>query len=230
VLPQVGYSCGAFFDGETTNIFRHLAAHVAARKCRNRMQARHNITRELDGPYLLTTMGGIQDALGDIATHAVAHPFPVVPLAPVVNFCLLNPSYTVEHLRTSGAQFAASSPGPAKTIVTTIITSLFRQAVTMKGEALRTYVWSLVFLFPSIVLGPHQSGAPSSAVKAETEARLDLWRRGQLPEVARSAVAAIQARKLGLPAEQLPSSGTINSQGHHGCLKVKELRTPHKTP
>jgi hypothetical protein len=60
----------------------------------------------------------------------------------------------------------------------------------MRGEALRTTAWSLVFLFPTLVLEPHRPRAPSSAAKAETEARDDLWQRGKLSELVNMAIAA----------------------------------------
>ncbi len=119
----------------TINISRHLAVHVVANKCRNRLQTRHNKTQELDGPYLPTTMGGIHAAPGDIAAHVAAHPNPMVPHAPAVNFCHVNPSFTTEQFRTPGAQsIVASLRGPAKTIVAITITSLLCQAVTIYEE------------------------------------------------------------------------------------------------
>jgi hypothetical protein len=65
----------------------------------------------------------------------------------------------------------------------------------MRGEALRTAALYLVFLFPTLVFGPHRPGAPSSAVKAKAEARVDLWQRGELIALASRAAAA----KLNLP-------------------------------
>jgi len=182
--------CGAFFDGGSQNTSKPLAAHVAANKCRTRRPSRHNRTRELDGPFLPTTMGGIQAALADIARAAEAAPHPQAPHAPAINFCLANPSFTMEHLRTSGLQTSTAVPGPSRALITSTVTSLFRQAVSMRGEALRSAAWSLVFLFPTLVLGPHRPGAASSAVKAETEARIDLWHRGKLNELANRALAA----------------------------------------
>jgi hypothetical protein len=72
-------------------------------KCRSRLPARHIRTREVDGPFLPTTMGGIHAALGDIARETVAHVNPTLPHAPAINFCLYNPAFTMEHLRMSGA-------------------------------------------------------------------------------------------------------------------------------
>jgi len=101
----------------------------------------------------------------------------------------LNPNFTMDHLRTSGLQSSASLRGPSRALVTTMVKSLFRQALTTRGEALRIDAWSLVFLFPTLVLGPHRPGAPSSAVKAKTDARIDLWQRGDLTALASMAVA-----------------------------------------
>ena len=47
----------------------------------------------------------------------------------------------------------------------------------------------LVFLFPTLVLGPHRQRSPSSVLKTEITARLDLWHRGDLTELAQRAVA-----------------------------------------
>jgi hypothetical protein len=80
----------------------------------------------------------------------------------------------MDHLRTSGAQSVAAIPGPANAKVTSIVTSLFRQDATIQGDTLRTVAWSLVFLFPTLVLGPHRPGAHSSAVKAAAEAQISL--------------------------------------------------------
>jgi hypothetical protein len=105
--------CGAYFDGGSQNISKPLAAHVAANKCKPRRASRHNRTREVDGPYLQTTMGGIQAALDDIARDEAAQPNPQMPHAPAIIFCLANPSFTMEHLRTFGAQSSTSIPGPS---------------------------------------------------------------------------------------------------------------------
>jgi len=51
--------CGAFFLGGNNNTSRPLAAHVATKRCRPRLKARHNRTREVTAPYLPATMGGI---------------------------------------------------------------------------------------------------------------------------------------------------------------------------
>ena len=96
------------------------------------------------------------------------------PHAPAIHFCLANPSFTMEHLRTSGLQTSTTLPGPSRALITSTVTSLFRQAVTMRGEAMCSTAWSHVFLFPTLVLGPHRPGAASSSVKSETEARIDL--------------------------------------------------------
>jgi 23S rRNA U2552 (ribose-2'-O)-methylase RlmE/FtsJ len=110
----------------------------------------------------------------DISAQAAKQPISEVSHARAIHFCLLDPEFTTEHLRTSGAQSAATLLGPAKALVTTTLTSLFRQVGTMRRAALRTVAWALVFLFPSLVLGPHRPRAPSSAIKAEMKARLDL--------------------------------------------------------
>ena len=107
-------ACVAYFDGGANNISRHLAAHVAANKCLSRLKSRHSRTRELEGPSLSSTMAGIHDALRDIAMQARAITIHVVPHAHVFTFCLRNPSFTMEHLRTSGAQSAASISGLSK--------------------------------------------------------------------------------------------------------------------
>jgi len=131
---------------------------------------------------------------GDLGRHAAIQPSSAAPHAPAINFFLLNSVFTLDYLRTLGAQSSVSILCPSKTIVTSIVTSLFRQAVTMRGDALRIAAWSLVFLFPTLVLGPHRAGAPSSTVKAETEATIDLRTRGELRELANRVVAASLAR------------------------------------
>jgi len=153
--------------------------------------------REVDGPFLPTTMGGIQAALEDIARDTATQPSQVAPRAPAINCCVLNPAFTMEHLRTSGAQSTASIPGPSKAFVTSMVTSLFRQVVTMRGDALRSASCSLVFLFLTLVLGPHRSGTPSSMVKAETQAMIHIWQRGELQALAARATAARLERPKG---------------------------------
>jgi len=51
-----------------------------------------------------------------------------------------------------------------------------------------------LLLFPTLVLGPQRPGASSSSVKSEIPARLDLWRRGLIPEVTARAKAQAQLR------------------------------------
>ena len=186
-------ACGAFFDGGASNTSKPLGLHVAANKCRNR-QGRHNRSRELNGPYLPTTMGGINAAHLDIAALAAVHPIPGLPHAPAVTYCHTTPGFATEHLRLSGTLSAASLPGPCRELITAECVKLFRLAVSTRGDALRTAAWDAVHLFPTLVMGPHRAGAPSSAVKAEVLSRLDLWHRGDLPELARRAVAARLAR------------------------------------
>ncbi len=101
-----------------------------------------------------------------------------------------SPSFTMEHLRTSGLHTSTTIPGPSRALITSTVTSLFRQAVTMRGEAPRSVAWSLVFLFPTLVMGPHRPGVASSAVRSETEARIDLWQRGKLSELASKVLSA----------------------------------------
>jgi len=155
---------------------------------------RHNRTREVDGPFLPTIMEGIQASLDDLAREASSQPNSAAPHSPALNFCLLNPNFTMDHLRTSGAQSAATIPCPAKAEVTTMVTSLFRQVATIRGNTLCTVAWSLVFLFPTLVLGPHRPGAPSSVVKVETEAWISLWQRGELHTLASRATTARMER------------------------------------
>ena len=95
-----------------------MAAHVSANKCRNRVQARHKRAREVSGPYLPTTMGGIQAAHIDIAAQAAVQPLPDLFHAPTLNFYHLIPGFAMEHLRTSWTHFAASLPGLSKSLVT----------------------------------------------------------------------------------------------------------------
>ena len=151
----------------------------------------------MEGPNLPTTIGGIHAALGEIAREAAAQPSPAVPHAPAINVCLLNSEFIVEHIRTSGAQSAASIPYPSKALITTIVSALFRRPVTMRGDALRTDVWFIVFLFSTPVLGPHRARAPSSPAKADTKARIDLGQRGEPRELANMTVAARLARPPG---------------------------------
>jgi hypothetical protein len=139
-------------------------------------------------------MGGIQAALGDLAMNTSSQPNNAAPRAPAINFCLLNPAFTMILLRTSSTQSSALIVSQAKALVTSTVTSLFRQTVTMREDALRTATWSLVFLFPTLVLGPHRPGAPSSVVKVETEARTSLWQRGQLLALASRAATARMER------------------------------------
>ena len=72
----------------------------------------------------------------------------------------------------------------------------------MRGEDLRTTSWALVFIFPFLVLDPHRAGASSSTIKARTKARLNLWHREDLPELARRDVAPKVAHPLALRSKE----------------------------
>jgi hypothetical protein len=64
-----------------------------------------------------------------------------------------------------------------------IITGLLNKATITRGEVLRETAWDALFLFSTLVLGPHKPGAASSTVKTEVAARLDLWNKGKFEKL-----------------------------------------------
>jgi hypothetical protein len=68
-----------------------------------------------------------------------------------------------------------------------VVTELFNKAADVRREALREAAWDVLFLFPTLVLGPQKPGASSSTVISEVAARLDLWKKGHLDILAARA-------------------------------------------
>jgi hypothetical protein len=61
---------------------------------------------------------------------------------------------------------------------------LLTNAHSSRGTILRDAAQETLLIFPTLILGPPRLGASSSSVKTEVTARLDLWRRGELLELA----------------------------------------------
>jgi hypothetical protein len=58
----------------------------------------------------------------------------------------------------------------------------FTEAATTREEVQREVERDALFLFPTLVFCPQKTRAASFAVKAEIEARLDMWNIGQLDQ------------------------------------------------
>ena len=125
--------------------------------------------------------------------------------------------------------------------MTSTVTSLFRQAVTIRGDTPRTAGWSLVFLFPTLVLGPHRPGPivgcesgdggedQSPAARIATHPCLegrsnengtpptDSQQEGQSNKASGNDVAALSVR---------PCSWTCRHQRHCRCMPPMTRLTP----
>ena len=103
-------------------------------------------------------------------------------------------------------------------------TALFKLAVTTRGDALRTAAWDAVYLFPIMVLGPHRPRAPSSAVKAETELRLDLGHHNDLQELANRAMTARLARPANTRSKKTKKAlRAVTLLRHNQCARAAGL-------
>ena len=175
--------CEGFFNGGNTGSSNFLESHIARGSCRDRRT--QAFPPELDGPFLSTTMVGVRATLSAhaIAAKSVLHMAPP-PHAAAVEFCRENPAFTPIHLRTSGCQSVAALPNPYLQQMLPCLPEIFTKAATNRGDAQWEAVWGALFLFPTLVLGPHKVGAASSTVKTEIADRLDFWNRGQLEELA----------------------------------------------
>ena len=94
--------------------------------------------------------------------------------------------FTPIHLKTSGCVSAASLPKTYLHQLLPNITDLLTKAITTTCEVLEA-TRDALFLFPTLVLVPQKSGAASSTVKSEMAARIDLWNKGKLEELASRA-------------------------------------------
>jgi len=77
------------------------------------------------------------------------------------------------HMKMSGCQSAVAIPKPCIAAMLPVVTDLYNKAADIRAEVLREAAWDALFLFPTLVLGPHKPCA-SSVVKSEVAARLDL--------------------------------------------------------
>ena len=78
-------------------------------------------------------------------------------------------------------------PVPALALLILVIADLFEKDHSAPGSLLRDAAQEALLLFPIRVLGPQRLGTSSSSVKSEVASRLDLWRRGELLELAMRA-------------------------------------------
>ena len=92
-------------------------------------------------------------------------------------------------MRTYGTQSAAAILAHALNILTPVIVDLLSRAHSTQGFVLRDATVETLLLFPTLVLGPRRPGASSSSVRIDVVTMLDLWRRGDLHELARRAKA-----------------------------------------
>ena len=191
--------CGAYFNGGENSTSKPLEYHIARRNCQDRRPLAPSA--ELNGPYLATTIAGVNASLSAQARVARSAPHSVPPHSAAVEFCSQHPSFTPLHMRESGCLSAVAIPTPSLAALLPVATDLFNKAADTRGENLREAAWDALFLFPTLVLGPQKPGASSSSVRAEIASRLDLWSRGQLDVLATRARANIR-----------PPSGRSKSQ------------------
>ena len=162
------------------------------------IRVRHNRTRELDGAFLPTTMGGIHAALSDLAGDVAALPNQGAPHALLYTFA----SSTQPSRSTTSARRAPSPRRPYQVRLESLSPPQLRPSSAKRptcGEtpsALQPCLLSscsprLLFLVRIV----REAGAPSTVVKAQTKARVDLWLRGELVALASRVAAA----KLELP-------------------------------
>ena len=60
--------CGAYFNGEENVVSKPLELHIGRRNCRDRRPLAP--ATKLDGPYLATTIDGVEAFLTTLARHA----------------------------------------------------------------------------------------------------------------------------------------------------------------
>jgi hypothetical protein len=95
-------------------------------------------------------------------------------------------------MKLSGCQSAVAIPKPSTAALLRVVTDLCDKAADTRGEVLREAAWDALFLFPTLVLGPHKFVISSSVVKTEVAARLDLWNKDLLDVFADKAKANIR--------------------------------------
>jgi len=178
---------GALFDGGLTGTSRPMDAHIARGTCRARWLGASPPRRELDGPYMPTTTSGVSAVLSSQPTHAHLDPMSTLVSSAAVTFSAANPTFTKIHLRTSETQSAAALLAHALSILMPLIVDLLSRTHYTRRAALRDAAQETLLLFPALALGPQGPGASSSSVRIEVASRLDLWRRGDLHELARRA-------------------------------------------
>ena len=185
-------ACGALFDGGANCTSRPLEKHIEQGHSRNPGAA--PLPRELDGPFIPTTTTSGTTALLSEAYQAATNPASAPVNSSAIAFCLAIADYTCLHMRTSGMQSTTALPTPSLSTLTPAIQDLLERAHSTRGVLLRDAAQEALLLFPTLVLGPQRLGASSSSVKAEIIARLDLWRRGHIPELTTGAKAQARLR------------------------------------
>jgi hypothetical protein len=133
-----------------------------------------------------TTTTSVTASLMSEAQQTTKDPASAPVNSAAIAFCLANADYTGLHMRTSNLQSAVALPTPSLSHLTPFIQDLLERAHSTRGVLLRDAAQEALLLFPTSVLGPQRPVASSSSVKAEMIARLDLWRRGHIPEQSES--------------------------------------------
>jgi hypothetical protein len=142
-----------------------------------------------------TTTTGITAAMSSLNSQARLDPNSAPMHSAAIQICVKNPYFTATHMRTSGAQTTATAiPAPALSILTNVIADLLSRDCTARGTVLRDATQEVFLLFPTLVSGPRRHGASSSSVKSEVDAKLDLWRKCHIDELAICAKAQARAR------------------------------------
>jgi len=141
----------------------------------------------MEGPYMPMTTRGVAAALISEAAQAHRDPTSAPMNSAVITFCVASPTFTEIHMRTSRTLFAAALPAPALDTLMPVIADLLSRAQSTWGVGPHDAALEVILLLRTMVLGPQRPCASSSSVRTEVVARLDLWRRGDLRELARRA-------------------------------------------
>ena len=83
-----------------------------------------------------------------------------------------------------GNSFCRGSLSACPRSLLLVIADLLTRAFSTRGVTLRDAALEALLLFPNLELGPQRPRASSSSVKTEIAARLYMWRRGCLHELA----------------------------------------------
>jgi hypothetical protein len=75
-------------------------------------------------------------------------------ISAAITFCYDHPDFAVSHMKTSGAQSAATLPTPAMSFLTPAIADLVNRAHSTRGSLMRDVAYEALLLVPTLVFDP----------------------------------------------------------------------------